>query len=170
MPLPEGGVLAQVVKELKELGFSAADLHAAGFAQRAVDAVDGRPVRALKDRGGYTVVELREYGFVVADLRGVYNVKDMKDSGYSLDDLRGGSLPENIVLAVNGRTTRRARSARTLGSPLPPPFDPLFPRGSVCRPVATSRAVPNACGSGCGLRRAHDALSCVVTITDDDMR
>ena len=34
--------------------------------------------------------ELCEYGYVVADLRGIYTVKDMKDQGYSLDELLEG--------------------------------------------------------------------------------
>ena len=39
--------------------------------------------------------ELREYGFVVADLRGIYFVKDLKDEGYSLDDLTKFVCPES---------------------------------------------------------------------------
>ena len=50
-----------MVKELKELGFSDEELEEAGFSRRAVEAVDGRPVRELKDYG-YEVAELKEYG------------------------------------------------------------------------------------------------------------
>ena len=99
-----------VVKELKELGFSDEELEEAGFTRRAVDAVDGRPVQVLKD-GDYVVAELREYGFVVADLRGIYTVKDIKDQGFSLQELRHGGMPEHAVLAVNGRTTKELRKA-----------------------------------------------------------
>ena len=106
-PLKEAG---SVVKELKELGFSDAELEEAGFARRAVEAVDGRSVRELKEYGGYQVAELREYGYVAAELRGVYTVKDIKDQGYSLDELREGGIPEHAVLAVNGRSSRELRS------------------------------------------------------------
>ena len=95
----------QLVKELKELGFSADDLLEAGFSPRAVDAVDGRSVHQIK-ADGYAVAELREYGFVVADLRGIYSVKDMKTDGFSLEELRQGGIPEHAVLAVDGRSTK----------------------------------------------------------------
>lgn len=106
--LKEAGCL---VKELKELGFSAEELEEAGFSRRAVEAVDGRSVRDLKEFGAYEVSELREYGYVVADLRGIYTVKDMKDQGYSLDELLEGGIPDHAVLAVDGRSTRELRKA-----------------------------------------------------------
>jgi len=100
------------VKELKELGFSAKELEEAGFTRRAVEAVDGRSVRELKEDGGYQVRELKEYGYVVADLRTIYTVKDIKDQGYSFDELRAGGMPEHVVLAVDGRSTKELRGAR----------------------------------------------------------
>ena len=96
----------QVVKELKELGFSDDDLEAAGFTRRAIEAVDGRSVQELREQGGYAVAELKEYGFMAAELRGVYTIKDMKDQGFSLEELREGGMPEHAVLAVDGRSTR----------------------------------------------------------------
>jgi hypothetical protein len=66
----------------------------------------GRSVRALKEEGQYEVAELREYGFVVADMRGVYTVKDIKEQGFSLDELREGGIPEHAVNAVDGRSMR----------------------------------------------------------------
>ena len=94
-----------VVKELKELGFSDKELLEAGFALRAVEAVDGRPVSELKEGGGYRVSELREYGYIAGELRGIYTVKEIKDHGYSLDEIREGGTPEHAVLAVDGRAT-----------------------------------------------------------------
>ena len=63
-------------------------------------------------RASRQVAELREYGFVVADLRGIYTVKDIKDQGFSLEELRGGGMPEHAVLAVDGRSTRELRKAK----------------------------------------------------------
>ena len=100
-----------VVKELKELGFPDQELEDAGFTRRAVEAVNGRPVRELKEIGAYTVTELREYGFVVKELRGIYTVKDIKDQGFSLDEIRAGGMPEHAVLAVDGRSTAQLRKA-----------------------------------------------------------
>ena len=106
MPTRTDSPLPQVVKELKDLGFSDLELEEGGFSRRAVEAVNGRSVRELKESGGYLVAELREYGYVVHDLRGVYTVKDIKDHGFSLDELLKGGMPEHAVLAVNGRSTR----------------------------------------------------------------
>lgn len=97
-----------MVKELKELGFPDQELEAAGFTRRAVKAVDGRSVWLLKEDGGYKVAELREYGFVVGELRGIYTVKDLKGEGFSLQELREGGVPEHAVQAVDGRSTRCA--------------------------------------------------------------
>jgi len=120
-----------VVKELKELGFPDDELEEAGFSRRAVEAVDGRSTRELKEFGSYEgvpyeVAELREYGFVVADLRGVYTIKDMRDQGFDLDELRAGGMPEHAVLAVDGRSVRELRKGqykaevlRRIGFPLP---------------------------------------------------
>ena len=114
-----------VVKELKDLGFSDEELEAAGFSARAVAAVDGRSVRELKEEGGYEVAELREYGYVAKDLRGVYTIKDIKDNGFSLEELRAGGYPEHAVRAVDGRSTQQLRGAgytakvlRKIGFPL----------------------------------------------------
>ena len=106
--LKEAGCL---VKELKELEFSDEELEEAGFSRRAVEAVNGRSVRELKEVGLYEVAELREYGYLVADLRGIYTVKDIKDQGFSLDELREGGMPEHAVLAVDGRSTKELRKA-----------------------------------------------------------
>lgn len=99
------------VKELKELDFTDNELEAAGFTWRAIEGVNGmyKSVRELKDIGFYTVAELREYGFIVAEMRGIYTVKDLKDGGFSLDDLRAGGMPEHAVAAVDGRSTRELR-------------------------------------------------------------
>ena len=71
------------------------------------------------------VAELREYGFVVADLRGIYTVRDMRDQGFGLDELRAGGLPEHAVRAVDGGSVRelrrggyRAQMLRKVGFPL----------------------------------------------------
>lgn len=101
-----------VVKELKELGFSNDELLGAGFAERAVAAVDGSTVQDLREIGNYSVTELRQYGYVVADLRGIYRVKEMKDEGFSLRELKEGGVPEHAVFAVNGRSTRALRAAK----------------------------------------------------------
>ena len=66
-------------------------------------------MRELKESGGYTVAELREYGYVVSHLRGIYSVKNIKDDGFSLDELREGGMPEHAVLAVDGRSTLELR-------------------------------------------------------------
>ena len=99
------------VKELKELGFPDDELDLAGFTKRQVEAVDGRSVRLLKDHGKYEVAELRECGFIVADLRGIYTVKSMKDDGFSLQEIQDGGIPFHAVQAVNGRSTRQLRMA-----------------------------------------------------------
>ena len=99
------------VKELKDLGFEDEQLLEAGFTQRAVEAVNGDSMWELKEFGKYEVAELKEYGYVVADLRGVYTVKAMKDQGFSLDDLAEGGVPKHAVMAVNGRTTKKLRRA-----------------------------------------------------------
>ena len=70
-----------------------------------------RSVRELKFVGEYTVSELREYGFVVTELRGIYTVKDMCEHGFSLDELREGGTPEHAVLAVDGRSPKELRAA-----------------------------------------------------------
>ena len=100
-----------LVKELKELGFPDDELESAGFTRRAVEAVDGRSVQKLKDQGKYEAAELKEYGYVVVDLRGIYTVKDMKDQGFSLEELSAGGVPEHAVRAVDGRTTKQLRKA-----------------------------------------------------------
>ena len=114
-----------VVKELKELGFPDEELEEAGFTRRAVEAVDGRSVRELKDpprestpqypnppsNASYSVAELKEYGFVSSELRGIYTVKDIKEQGFSLEELRAGGFPEHAVLAVDGRSTKELRKA-----------------------------------------------------------
>ena len=100
-----------LVKELKELGFSEDELLEAAFTKRAVEAVDGRSVWELKENGRYEVSELREYGYIVADLRGIYTVKDMKDQGFSLEEIREGGVPNHAVQAVNGRSTAQLRRA-----------------------------------------------------------
>jgi len=100
-----------VVKELKELGFPDVELEEAGFTKRAVEAVDGRSVAMLKMYGKYEVAELKEYGFVVADLRGIYSVKNLKNQGFSLDEIRMGGVPHHAVQAVDGRSTAKLRRA-----------------------------------------------------------
>jgi ribosomal protein L13E len=102
------------VKELKELGFTDIELEDAGFTRRAVEAVNGmyHSVTELKKLGHYEVDELREYGYIVADLRTIYTVKDIKDGGFSLDELRAGGMPEHAVMAVSGRPTKELRRLR----------------------------------------------------------
>ena len=56
------------------------------------------------------MAELREYGYLVGDLRGTYTVKELREQGFSLEDLRAGGVPEQAVLAVDGRSTRCVHS------------------------------------------------------------
>ena len=155
------------------LGFPDEELIAAGYTRRSVEAWDGRSVRELRDaHERYTVRELKEYGFVVADFRGIYTVR-VRSSGRNLLWLpplphapaRLGVVPCGSVLPRAASVLPRAASVLPFACPgrLASRRMRRCLRACTCM-LACLRRGPRRglhCGLHCGLCASVCACSCL---------
>ena len=82
--------------QMSQHGYSRKELLAGGFKKRSVEAVNGRPVAALKS-AGYACKELRGIGFELAALKkGGFDCMALAEVGHSAAALQGFRLPSYV--------------------------------------------------------------------------